>query len=137
MKAPASKSQPVKPFKFGWVGDGGLGERLIEAILAGGKRATSSPAYDPEDADVREGDRLELIDKNGRPRATLVATKVELRPFSTFDEALARLEGTTLAELREGLSFANGRTLAPDEEMRVIYFKLLHAYPRQRRQVRA
>ncbi len=111
-----------KRFKFGWFGDGGLGERLIEKILDGRKSATCCPAYDPEDADIAVGDLLELTDKHGKVRATLVVTEVELRPFGAFDEALAAAEGTTLAELLENARFANGRTLRPDEEMRVIHF---------------
>ena len=110
-------------FKFGWFGDGGLGERLIAAIIAGQKTATSCPAYDPEDAQLRVGDKLELTDKHGRTRALLVVTAIELRPYGSFDEALAAREGTTLAELREATRFANGREIRPDEEMRVVYFK--------------
>lgn len=114
-----------KRFKFGWFGDGGLGERLIAKILSGQKTATCCPAYDPEDADLRAGDLLELTDKQGQTRGTLKVTRVELRPFSSFDEALAAAEGTDLAELLEHTRFANGRELRPDEEMRVVYFERL------------
>lgn len=113
-----------KRFKFGWFGDGGLGEKLIQKIVSGQKTATSCPAYDPEDADLRAGDYLELTDKHGRARALLVVTQVELRTFGSFDEALAQAEGTALAELLEHTRFANGRELRPDEEMRVVYFQL-------------
>lgn len=115
----------MKKFKFGWFGDGGLGERLIEAILSGRKSATSCPAYDPEDADVKTGDRLELTDKNGKVRGALIVTGIEFRTYDSFDEELARREATTLAELKESLKFANGREIRPDEEMRVIYFELV------------
>lgn len=118
-----------KRFKFGWFGDGGLGERLIEKILAGRKTATCCPAYDPEDADLTVGDVLELTDKHGRARAALTVTRVELRPFSSFDEALAAAEGTTLAELVENARFANGRALRPDEEMRVVHFQVSSPKP--------
>jgi uncharacterized protein YhfF len=118
-----------KRFKFGWFGDGGLGERLIQAILEGHKTATSCPAYDPEDADLQVGDKLELVDKHGRARGTLVVMRVELRIFGSYDDALAAAEGTTLQELLESTRFANGRELRPDEEMRVVYFKL--AAPRK------
>jgi uncharacterized protein YhfF len=117
--------ETAKRFKFGWFGDGGLGERLIQAILSGRKTATSCPAYDPEDAELLVGDKLDLVDKHGRSRGTLVVTRVELRPFGGFDEALAAAEGTTLHELLEATRFANGRQLRPDEEMRVIHFQLV------------
>lgn len=114
-----------KKFKFGWFGDAGLGERLIQAILAGKKSATSCPAYDPEDADLQGGDSLDLMDKYGRSRATLVVTGIEVRTYGSFDEALASREGATLQHLQDGICFANGREIRPDEEMRVVYFKLV------------
>ena len=43
----------MKRFRFGWYGDGGLGEKMIQAIMAGRKTATACPAYDPEDADLK------------------------------------------------------------------------------------
>lgn len=116
--------ETARKFKYGWFGDGGLGERMIQAIVSGRKTATSCPAYDPEDADVKVGDRLELTDKRGQVRAALIVTSVEVRPFAGFDEALASREGTTLGELKESHRFANGREIRPNEEMRVIYFQL-------------
>lgn len=117
----------MKRFRFGWYGDGGLGERLIQTILAGRKTATSCPAYDPEDAELKTGDELSLVDKHGHARATLVVTLVELRPFGSFDEELAAAEGVTLAELKDKMNFANGRAIRPDEEMRVVHFRLVKA----------
>lgn len=117
----------MKRFRFGWYGDGGLGERMIQTILAGRKTATSCPAYDPEDADLKAGDELQLLDKHGSVRAQLVVTEVELRTFGSFDEALAAAEGVTLAELKEKMNFANGRQIRDDEEMRVVHFRLLKA----------
>ncbi len=114
----------MKRFRFGWYGDGGLGETMIQAVLSGRKSATCSPAYDPEDADLKAGDELQLVDKHGRERGRLVVVAVELRPYSKLDDALARCEGVTLAELREKLSFANGRDIRGDEEMRVVYFRV-------------
>lgn len=119
--------QANKAFKFGWFGDGGLGERLIQKILDGHKTATVCPDYDPVDSDLVVGDTLELTDKHGRARAQLVVTRVERRLFSSFDEPLAAATGLTLPELLEGTRFANGRPLRPDEEMRVTYFKLVAA----------
>ncbi|MDE2491493.1 MAG: ASCH domain-containing protein [Elusimicrobia bacterium] len=114
----------MKRFRFGWYGDGGLGERMIQAILAGRKTATSCPAYDPEDADLKAGDELELVDKHGSVRGRLVVDGVEVRPYGSFDDALAAAEGVTLAELKEKLGFANGRAIRDDEEMRVVRFRL-------------
>lgn len=117
----------MKRFRFGWYGDGGLGERMIQTILAGRKSATSCPAYDPEDADLKAGDELELVDKHGTVRGHLVVTLVEVRAFGTFDEALAAKEGVTLHELKEKLNFANGRSIRDEEEMRVVHFQLVRA----------
>lgn len=115
----------TKKFAFGWFGDGNLGERLIQAILAGKKTATSCPAYDPEDADLKVGDLLELTDKHGKARATLIVTATEVRCFGDFDEALAAKEGTNLKDLQSSMQFANGREIRADEEMRIIHFELV------------
>lgn len=115
----------MKRFRFGWYGDGGLGEKMISAILSGRKTATACPAYDPEDSELKADDELQLVDKHGNERARLVVTLVELRSFGTFDEALAREEGVTLAELKEKMNFANGRSIRNDEEMRVVHFRVL------------
>ena len=104
---------------------------MIQTILAGRKSATSCPAYDPEDADLKAGDELQLVDKHGTLRGQLVVTLVELRPFGGFDEALALKEGVTLPELKEKMNFANGRLIRDDEEMRVVHFRLLRAAPGQ------
>ncbi len=119
------------PFKCGWFGDGGLGEKMIDAIVSGRKTATACPVYDPEDAEFREGDRLQLTDKHGRPRGLLRIVKIEVRPLSSFDEALAAREGSgTLSELKEKLDFANGRDLPPNEEMRVVHFEMIRGTPK-------
>ncbi|UPT72937.1 MAG: ASCH domain-containing protein [Elusimicrobiota bacterium] len=115
----------MKRFRFGWYGDGGLGEKMIQAILAGRKTATACPAYDPEDADLKVGDDLQLVDKHGNVRARLVVTIVELRSFGSFNDDLAQREGVTLAELKEKMNFANGRTIRDDEEMRVVHFRVV------------
>lgn len=116
---------PAKRFKFGWFGDGGHGERVIEQILAGKKRATACLAYEAEDADVVVGDKLELIDKHGKGYGTLVVTKIEVRLYGTFDETLARECGHNLADFKDLCKFANGREPGADEEMRVTYFTLI------------
>ena len=119
----------MKRFRFGWYGDGGLGEKMIQAILSGRKTATACPAYDPEDSELKAGDELQLLDKHGSQRARLVVTQVEIRAFASFDEALAEKEGVTLAELKEKMNFANGRQIRGDEEMRVVHFRLTQTAP--------
>lgn len=119
----------MKRFRFGWYGDGGLGELMIQSILSGRKTATACPAYDPEDAELKAGDVLALVDKHGRERGQLVVVVVEVRPFGKFDEALARCEGVTLAELKDKLNFANGRQIRDDEEMRVVHFRVTRTHP--------
>jgi uncharacterized protein YhfF len=114
----------MKRFRFGWYGDGGLGEKMIQSILAGRKTATACPAYDPEDADLKVGDDLQLVDKHGNERGRLIVTLVETRTFGSFDEALAAKEGVTLAELKDKMNFANGRQIRDDEEMRVVHFRV-------------
>lgn len=115
----------MKRFRFGWYGDGGLGEKMIQAIMAGRKTATACPAYDPEDADLKVGDELQLVDKHGNVRAQLVVTIVELRAFGSFNEDLAQREGVTLSELKEKMNFANGRQIRDEEEMRVVHFRVV------------
>lgn len=119
----------MKRFRFGWYGDNGLGERMIQAILMGRKSATACPAYDPEDSELRAGDELQLVDKHGAERGRLVVTLVELRRFDSFDQALADQEGVTLPELKEKMNFANGRKIRDDEEMCVVHFRLARAAP--------
>lgn len=114
-----------KPFKFGWFGDGGLGERLIQLILDGRKTATICPDYDPVDSDLKAGDALDLQDKHGKSRGMLVVIAVEHRRLDQVDEMLATHVGMPLADLRESLRFANGRELRPDEMLRVTFFRLV------------
>ncbi|HAZ08237.1 MAG TPA: hypothetical protein DCZ01_06895 [Elusimicrobia bacterium] len=117
----------MKRFRFGWYGDNGLGERMIQAILTGRKSATACPAYDPEDSALKAGDELQLVDKHGAERGRLVVTLVELRRFDSFDQALADKEGVTLSELKEKINFANGRQIRNDEEMCVVHFRVMRA----------
>jgi uncharacterized protein YhfF len=114
-----------KRFRFGWYGDGGMGEKMISSVLAGHKTATACPAYDPEDAELKAGEDLELVDKHGTLRAQLVVTSVELRAFSAVDQALARCVGVTLPEFKEKMDFANGRKVRDDEQIRVVHFRVV------------
>ena len=116
-------ASPLRPYRIGWYGDDGLGERLILAVLDGRKTATAAPAYDPEEGS--EDELLSLVDKSGKKRGTLRITRVELRPFSAFDEALAAKLGAPLSDIKAMTSFANSRPIGPEEEMRVTYFELV------------
>ena len=98
---------------------------MIQSIMAGRKTATACPAYDPEDADLKVGDELQLVDKHGTVRAQLVVTSVELRSFGSFNDDLAHREGVTLPELKEKMNFANGRQIRDEEEMRVVHFRMV------------
>lgn len=114
-----------RKFQLGWFGDHGLGERLIRQIVEGRKTATTRPAYDNSESDAEVGDRLHVVDKHGRMHAIVEITKIEQRRWGDFDDELAAAQGDSLAELRESLRFANARDISPDEEMRVVHFRLL------------
>ncbi len=115
----------TKVFQYGWYGDGGLGEAMIQMILAGRKTATVSPAYDSKSADRVPGDELPLLDKHGNVRGKVVVTSVELAAYGSLDDAIAQKAGLTLADLKAKLCFANGRQLRDAEEMRVVQFRLV------------
>lgn len=115
----------AKRFKFGWFGDGGHGVRVLQKILSGKKRATACLAYEPEDSEVKVGDTLELVDKHGRVYGTVLITRIDIRPYGGFDEAVAAELGHTLEEIRELMRFANGRQPGADEDMRVTYFEIV------------
>jgi len=117
-------SPQAKRFKFGWYGDGGHGEREIKKILAGTKTATICLAYEPEDADVKAGDTLELVDKAGKVYGIIVVNRIEKLLWGAVTEPLAQACGHTLKDLQEMSRFANARDLKPDEEMRVTHFEL-------------
>src|ERR1700733_12729045 len=97
---------------------------MIQTILAGRKTATSCPDYDPENADLKADDELQLLDKHGTVRGQMIVTRVEVRAFGPFDEALAAKEGVSLPELKEKLKFAHVRPIREDEEMRGGHFRL-------------
>ncbi|MFH2201815.1 MAG: ASCH domain-containing protein [Elusimicrobiota bacterium] len=112
-----------RAFKFGWYGDSGLGDALIDKILRGEKTATMCPAYDPKEADVN--DVLNVVDKSGKPRAVVRVVQIENKPFCDIDEAIAHKIGSTLNDVRRITSFANSRQIGKDEEMRVTHFELV------------
>jgi uncharacterized protein YhfF len=94
--------------EFGYEGDGGAGERAIACILAGTKTLSVSLAResDLEGGPPRIGDRLPIVDQNGRRRATVEVTRVAVLPFGQLDEAMAAAAsagGESLVEWLAGL----------------------------------
>jgi uncharacterized protein YhfF len=88
---------------FGYDGDGGLGDRLIEAVLRGDKTATSSLAvgYASDDALPEVGQRLALVDSRGTTRGTVETTGVVVTPLDLVGDDVARAEGEGFADARE------------------------------------
>lgn len=109
--------------RFGWYGDEGLGEALIQRILLGQKTATSSPSYDPQEAD--EGDTVKVVDKSGKQRCTIMITRVVIIPWGEIDEAIAAALGMTLDEAKQAAHFANSRELSGKETVRISYFEVI------------
>ena len=113
----------VREMRFGWYGDEGLGEALIQRILLGHKTATSSPSYDPQEAD--EGEPVKVLDKTGKQRCVIKITRVVTIPWGEIDEGVAKALGMTLEEAKRAAHFANSRELSGEETVRVSYFELL------------
>jgi uncharacterized protein YhfF len=86
-----------EPFlDFGYEGDGGLGDHLIELILAGRKTVTISLAreWDLEGGAPRIGQRLPVIDRHGRKRASVEVVRVTVVPFSEIGPDVVDAEAT-------------------------------------------
>src|SRR5579875_1729885 len=80
---------------FGYEGDGGLGDRLLAAVLRGEKTATSSLAVEYLSGDPlpRVGERLELVDHDGRRYGTVETTRVAIIPLDQVGDDVAHDEG--------------------------------------------
>ncbi len=83
---------------FGWEGDEGLGERLIQQILAGAKTATCSfkIEYTPEELDAllaTRGEMATVMDKDGNPRCNIRVKDVFETTFGNPDRHLIGGEG--------------------------------------------
>lgn len=80
---------------FGYDGDGGLGDRLLAAVLRGEKTATSSLAVDYLSGDPlpRVGERLELVDHTGRRYGMVETTQVRIIPLGQVSDDVAHDEG--------------------------------------------
>lgn len=93
--------RPTRTVRFGWDGDDGLGDRLVEQILAGTKTATCGflDAYEADETDelseVRSGagELYAVVDASGTHRCTIRVTDVFECPFGDPDPRLVRGEG--------------------------------------------
>lgn len=84
---------------FGYPGDGGLGDRLIQAVVSGAKTATSSLAVEYLGGEPlpRVGQHLELTDHDGRTYGTVETTKVRIIPIDQVGDDVAHAEGEGFA----------------------------------------
>ena len=76
-------------------GDGGLGDRLLAAVLRGEKTATSSLAVACLSGEPLPwvGERLTLVDHGGRPNGVVVTTRVTIVPLHLVGNDVAWDEG--------------------------------------------
>ncbi len=94
---------PPRAMSFGYDGDGGLGDRLVEAVLSGAKTAPSSLAVEYLSGEPlpRAGERLPLVDSAGRRRGTVETTRVRTVALSDVGDDVAHDEGEGFADARE------------------------------------
>ncbi len=85
---------------FGYDSDGGLGDRLLAAVVRGEKTATSSLAVEYLSGEPlpRVGERLSLVDHGGRPHGVVDATRVTIVPLHLVGDDVARDEGEGFAD---------------------------------------
>lgn len=89
---------------FGYPGDGGLGDRLIAAVLRGEKTATSSLAvgYLAGDEPLPiVGRVLPLVDHDGVEHGKVRTTRVRIVPLHLVDDQVAHDEGEGFADASE------------------------------------
>ena len=88
---------------FGYDGDGGLGDRLLAAVLRGEKTATSSLAVEYLSGEPlpRVGERSELADHAGRRHGVIETTRVRIIPLDEVGDDVARDEGEGFADATE------------------------------------
>jgi uncharacterized protein YhfF len=89
--------------RFGYDGDGGLGDRLVDAVLRGEKTATSSLAveYLTGDPLPRVGEQLALVDSHGVNRGVVETVRVTITPLHLVDDDVAHAEGEGFADAAE------------------------------------
>lgn len=81
--------------RFGYDGDDGLGDRLLESVLRGDKTATSSLAVEYLSGEPlpRVGQHFTLVDSQGIARGTVQTTGVTISPLNLVGDDVARAEG--------------------------------------------
>lgn len=86
---------------FGYDGDGGLGDRLLAAVLRGEKTATCSLAVEYLGGDPlpRVGQRLTLVDHGGRAHGVVETSRVTIVPLHLVGDDVARDEGEGFADV--------------------------------------
>ena len=88
----------VPKMQYGWPGDGGFGERMVQQILSGVKTATCDLICFCSPAEVTEafqsiGQIATLADSSGQPRGAVRITAVYRTTFGSPDRRLVRGEG--------------------------------------------
>jgi len=80
---------------FGYDGDGGLGDRLLAAVLLGEKTATSSLAVEYLSGEPlpRVGEQSELVDRDGQSHGLIETTRVRIFSLDEVGDDVARDEG--------------------------------------------
>jgi len=133
-------SETVPPQAWSFGDEPELAERLLDAVLAGDKTATTSAQwdYDAEGAPMPVvGELSILLDGASHPRALIRTTSVETRAFGEVDEDFAAAEGEddrTLESWRAGheayfrRNLPEGREFSEDMPVVCERFELL--YPR-------
>jgi uncharacterized protein YhfF len=88
---------------FGCDGDCGLGDRLLAAVLRGEKTATSSLAVEYLSGEPlpQVGQRLTLVDHDGRPHGVVETTRVAIIPLNLVGDDVAHDEGEGFADATE------------------------------------
>lgn len=88
---------------FGFDGDRGLGDRLLAAVLRSEKTATSSLAVEYLSGEPlpRVGERLTLVDHEGRPHGVVETTRVRIIPLQLVGDDVARDEGEGFANVQD------------------------------------
>lgn len=99
----AQAPRPARVMGFGYDGDGGFGDRLVEAVLSGAKTATASLAVEYLSGAPlpRVGEQLPLVDSAGRRRGTVETTRVTIIALSDVGDGIAHDEGEGFADARE------------------------------------
>lgn len=87
------------------LGDPGqLRQELTALVVAGTKTATAGrlSEYADEDEPLEHvGERLTLLDDDGRPMGTVVVTRVEVVPFVEVTWAFAQAEGEGFTDIED------------------------------------